>query len=93
MASQPAGSQRQHESHVNGTSPRDWENSGVEKFSRRPALPSDDADAADILQAWDRARAAQNANVQRGVHIDSGVGPDVSRCVGGAAGLFRFQRQ
>ncbi|GIM16101.1 hypothetical protein Vretimale_18739, partial [Volvox reticuliferus] len=83
MASQPAGGQRQHEIYPNGLVQRDREGPRLEKSSRRPTLAADDADAANILQAWDRARAAQDAGVQRGVHTDSGVGPDLNR---GAAG-------
>ncbi|GIL60580.1 hypothetical protein Vafri_15119, partial [Volvox africanus] len=83
MASQPAGGQFQHGNHANGFVRRDQEVPPLDNPSRRPTLAADDADAANILQAWDRARAAQHAGVKRGVHTDSGVGPDLNR---GAAG-------
>ncbi|EFJ50372.1 hypothetical protein VOLCADRAFT_116897 [Volvox carteri f. nagariensis] len=87
MASQPAGGQRQHGNHTNGLIRKDREGPGVDKSSRRPTLAADDADAANILQAWDRARAAQDAGLQRCVHTDSGVGPEVSRAAAGSPGV------
>ncbi|KAG2496536.1 hypothetical protein HYH03_005360 [Edaphochlamys debaryana] len=61
MAAVPGGAPRQQESRANGPGRRE----------RAPGLApgADDADeAASILEAWDRARAAQDASVHRGGH-------------------------
>ncbi len=75
----------QHDGYPTGLFQRDRGGAGPERTSRRPLEDAEgEVEAANILQAWDRAREAQN---KRGVYTDSGVGPpEQSKAGAGATG-------
>ncbi|GFR48148.1 hypothetical protein Agub_g9980 [Astrephomene gubernaculifera] len=75
MASLPAGALQPPDYLPNGPLHREREGP-VERTSRRQASAAEDADAADILQAWDRARAAEDASQHRPAHYESVSGAD-----------------